>query len=80
MPAGAFNLASLRAHISAEERTVQTADRKVVSLAQQIAKTMYRAGNRSDALDAHDMARTFYRRMSIPARPRIAEAARAKRD
>jgi len=54
-------------------------DTKVVALAQKIANLMYRAGNRSDALDAHDMARTFYRRLSIPSHPQIAEPPQSKK-
>ena len=52
---------------------------KVVSVAQKIATLMCSAGDRSDALDAHDMARTFYRRLSIPSRPQIAGLPQSKK-
>lgn len=58
---------------------MQTADEKVVALAQKIAKLMYSAGDRSDALDAHDIARTFYRRMSIPCHPQTDERLQSKK-
>jgi hypothetical protein len=52
---------------------MQSKDANVIKLARQIAGMMHSAGDRSDALDAHDMARTFYRRMSIPSHPQTAE-------
>jgi hypothetical protein len=54
-------------------------DTQVVALAQNIAKIMHDAGNRADALDAHDMARTFYRRMSIPSRLELTERRQSKK-
>jgi hypothetical protein len=52
---------------------MSNSDTKVISLARQIAKLMHNAANRADALDAHDMARTFFRRMSNPAHPQTSE-------
>jgi hypothetical protein len=54
-------------------------DAKVIALAQNIAKLMHKAGDRSDALDAHDMARTFYRRIKNPSRPESAEPLQPKK-
>ena len=49
-------------------------------LAQQIAALMHNTASRSDALDAYDMARTFYRRLSIPEdHPQIAERKQLKK-
>lgn len=56
-----------------------TGNRRVVALAEQIAALMHNAASRSDALDAHDMARTFYRRMTIPSRPQSVERPQPKK-
>jgi hypothetical protein len=55
-----------------------TGDTKVVALAQKIALMMQDHADRSGALDAYDMARIFYRRLSTPSRPRISEARQSK--
>jgi hypothetical protein len=50
---------------------MSNSDSKVIALARKIAELMLNTGNRTDAMDAHDMARTFYRRRSLtdPQRP-----------
>lgn len=58
---------------------MQNTNAKVIALAEKIAKIMNSAGDRTDALDSHDMARTFYRRMSSPSRPVSAESQQPKK-
>jgi hypothetical protein len=48
---------------------MENSNEKVIALAQRIAKLMSSAGDREDALDAHSLARTFYRRLSSSSFP-----------